>query len=437
MTETPLDLVGIGAGPFNLALAALLDGEPGLQTRFFERSAAFEWHPGMLLSGAKLQTSCLKDLVTAVAPTSPHSFLAYLVAHGRFYQHLTAELDSVDRREFADYLRWVAERVPSVAFGQPVHEVTATAEGFRVHLDSTSVSTRQLCVATGRCPIIPEWMEALPRERAYHNAEYLLRELPADVHRVAVIGGGQSGAEVVLDLLARTDTKLTEIAWLSSRKNFVPLDDTPFTNELFTPAWVETFHALPEHQRDHLLATHHLAGDGISAPTLRELYQTLYRRRHFDVQGANASLLPGREVFAAERMGRQLRLFARNRLTGTHDHKEVDAVIVCTGYRSVLPSCLAPIAAHIARDSYGRPQVGANFRAHWTGPGEGRLYLQNLSEHSHGIAEPQLSLMAWRAGVIANAVLGKQRFPTTTKPELVHWGEQTPDDWTLQRATNY
>ncbi|MGH9158968.1 MAG: carboxypeptidase regulatory-like domain-containing protein, partial [Vicinamibacteraceae bacterium] len=50
---------------------------------FFERSTAFEWHPGMLLPGAKLQTACLKDLVTAVAPTSPHSFLAYLVAHGR------------------------------------------------------------------------------------------------------------------------------------------------------------------------------------------------------------------------------------------------------------------------------------------------------------------------------------------------------------------
>lgn len=435
MTETPLDLVGIGAGPFNLALAALLDGEPGLRARFFERRAAFEWHPGMLLPGAKLQTTCLKDLVTAVAPTSPHSFLAYLVTHGRFYQHLTAEFDSIDRREFADYLRWVAERVPTMAFGHPVREVTATAEGFRVHLDGTQVSTRQLCVATGRRPIIPEWMEALPRERAYHNAEYLLRELPADVRRIAVVGGGQSSAEIVLDLLAKTHTGLTEIAWLSSRTNFAPLDDTPFTNELFTPAWVETFHALPENKRDCLLAAQHLAGDGISPQTLRELYQTLYRRRHFDTQGAYASLLPGREVFAAERVGRRLRLFAHNRLTGTYNHEEVDAVILCTGYRSALPACLAPVAEHIARDSCGRPQVDAHFRAHWTGPGEGRLYLQNLSEHNHGIAEPQLSLMAWRAGVIANAVLGKQRFPSTAKPELVHWGDLAPDQ-TLQRTAN-
>ncbi len=440
MTETPHDLVGIGAGPFNLALAALLDGESKLRARFFERKAVFEWHPGMLLPEAKLQTSCLKDLVTAVAPTSPHSFLAYLVAHGRFYQHLAADFASIDRREFADYLRWVAERLPQVSFGQPVREVTLCSEGFRVHLDATSVSARQLSVATGCAPVLPDWAAQLPRERAYHNSEYLLRTLPTDVHRVAVVGGGQSSAEVILDLLGKTHSKLSEILWLSNRTNFAPLDETPFTNELFTPAWVETFHALPENERNHLLALQHLAGDGISPQTLRELYQVLYRRHHFDAQGARAHLLPGRDVFSVEPSGRQFRLFARNRLTGVCEQQHVDALILCTGYRSALPACLAPIAEHIARDSHGRPQVDAHFQARWTGPGTGRLYLQNLSTHNHGIAEPQLSLMAWRAGVIANAVLGEPRFPTTATPELVHWGEPASEQVlrpSANRAVSY
>ena len=421
MTETPHDLVGIGAGPFNLALAALLDGEPKLRARFFERKAAFEWHPGMLLPEAKLQTSCLKDLVTAVAPTNPHSFLAYLVAHGRFYQHLAADFANIDRREFADYLRWVAERLPRVSFGHTVREVTLSAEGFRVHLDGSRVTARQLCVATGCCPVLPEWAAQLPPERAYHNGEYLSREFPAGVSRVAVVGGGQSSAEVVLDLLSKAHSQITEIVWLSNRMNFVPLDETPFTNELFTPAWVETFHGLPENERDRLNALHRLAGDGISPQTLRDIYQAIYRRRYFEVSGARANLRPSRDVFAAEDSGGSLTLFARNRLTGACEHEKVDAVIFCTGYRSALPACLSPIAEYIARDRHGRPQVDANFRVRWTGPGEGRLYLQNLSAHNHGIAEPQLSLMAWRAGVIANAVLGEQRFPTAATPELVQW----------------
>ena len=44
------------------------------------------------------------------------------------------------------------------------------------------------------------------------------------------------------------------------------------------------------------------------------------------------------------------------------------------------------------------------------------MYAQNLGRVSHGIAEPQLSLMAWRSAVIANDVLGKERFATREAP---------------------
>ena len=99
MTADALDLAGIGIGPFNLSLAAQLDSIPTVSARFFERRREFAWHPGMMLPGVEMQTSILKDLVTATNPTSPWSFLAYLVAHRRFYQFLNAEYEAVPRTE--------------------------------------------------------------------------------------------------------------------------------------------------------------------------------------------------------------------------------------------------------------------------------------------------------------------------------------------------
>lgn len=41
----PLDLLGVGAGPFNLSLAALADGVPGLRTVFHEQRAGLPLAP--------------------------------------------------------------------------------------------------------------------------------------------------------------------------------------------------------------------------------------------------------------------------------------------------------------------------------------------------------------------------------------------------------
>src|ERR1044072_1421654 len=89
------DLVGVGFGPSNLALAIAVaertasgsprpDGHGGrLSARFVERQASFGWHRGMLLEGATMQVSFLKDLVTLRNPSSRYGFLCYLHEPGR------------------------------------------------------------------------------------------------------------------------------------------------------------------------------------------------------------------------------------------------------------------------------------------------------------------------------------------------------------------
>ena len=80
------DLIGIGLGPFNLGLAALCHDIPSLSTAFIEQKDSFDWHPGLLLPGARLQVPFYADLVTLVQPTSRFSWFSFLQASGRMFR---------------------------------------------------------------------------------------------------------------------------------------------------------------------------------------------------------------------------------------------------------------------------------------------------------------------------------------------------------------
>ena len=87
------DIVGVGAGPANLSLAALImsareRGLTSVKSRFFERNPAISWHSGQLFPGTLMQTEFYRDLVTPIDPTSRFSFLNYLKSNGRLDQFL-------------------------------------------------------------------------------------------------------------------------------------------------------------------------------------------------------------------------------------------------------------------------------------------------------------------------------------------------------------
>jgi len=121
--EPPLDLLGVGTGPFNLSLAALADGVPGLRNAFYEQRPAFHWHPGLLIEGATLQVPFLADLVSLVEPTSPWSFLNYIKTRRRLFPFYFAERFHIHRAEYDSYCRWVSEQLPTTHFGHQVDTV--------------------------------------------------------------------------------------------------------------------------------------------------------------------------------------------------------------------------------------------------------------------------------------------------------------------------
>ena len=61
------DLLGVGAGVFNLSLAALL-ADKKINSHFLDKNPSFEWYPGLMFDSAKMQTCCIKDLVSLAEP---------------------------------------------------------------------------------------------------------------------------------------------------------------------------------------------------------------------------------------------------------------------------------------------------------------------------------------------------------------------------------
>lgn len=417
----PYDLAGIGIGPFNLSLAALAAPLSRLRTLFLERRAGFAWHPDQLLPGARLQTSFLKDLVTPVDPTSPYSFLNYVRAKRRFYEFLNADQPAILRAEFADYLAWVAARLPSLRFSAPIETVRLDGRRLRLEGPAGRIETSALVVGTGKQPFLPRWARAAPPERCLHSSATLSAMPDLAGRRVAIVGGGQSGAELFLAIAQGRFGAAAELAWISRRTTFAALDETHFVNEWFTPGFVERFHGLDLPQRQALAPQTKLAGDGISIDTLRAIYGHLYERRHVVGDGHRLLLLPGREVTDLHRDGPELLLEMTGRLDGARERLAADLVVLATGFDWRLPDCLAELGPRLERDPLGRPVMDLSYRLRWDGPPEARLYLQNGAEHSHGIADPQLSLMAWRAATIVNDVLGEEAYDLAEQEPIVRW----------------
>ncbi|HET6501311.1 MAG TPA: hypothetical protein VFG87_11175, partial [Amycolatopsis sp.] len=105
---------------------------------------------------------------------------------------------------------------------------------------------------------------------------------------------------------------------------------------------------------------------------------------------------------------------------GARVRETVDAVVCATGYRHALPELLHGVAERLVLDQ-GRPVVRPDFSLGWTGPERNRIYAQNAARHEFGVADPNLSLLAWRSAEIANSVLGYERFDTSAVSSALEW----------------
>ena len=420
MSET-VDVLAVGCGPFNLGLAALASTVDDVDVLVVDSVDEFRWHPGLLFEEATLQVSFLSDLVTLIDPTHPTSFLAYLADVDRLYPFLVREQFFPTRREYEAYLLWVVGKLDSLRFGTTVDEIAWDDDAQRFDVLVTTGGTQSVIhaahvvVGIGTEPAVPEALASESVE-VVHSSDYLFRR--DDAHAadaVTVIGSGQSGAEIVVDLLEANLDGGPAVTWWTRTPWFAPLDFTKLSLEMTTPAYMDYFHSLPEETRDRVRDGHWQFHKGISTDTLERIHDLLYRRQLHD-DAAPVELRNGVRVDGLDLGGGRITVRGRHLDTDTGLHNVTDLVVAATGYRERAQPFLAPIESRLHRDSQGRRLIAANHSVVADGPLADRLFMVNAEIHAHGVSAPNLDIGAVRNARILNTVADREvyRLPRTT-----------------------
>ncbi|MFJ9263327.1 lysine N(6)-hydroxylase/L-ornithine N(5)-oxygenase family protein [Streptomyces bacillaris] len=407
----PHDFIGIGLGPFNLGLACLTEPIDELNGVFLESKPDFEWHSGMFLEGAHLQTPFMSDLVTMADPTSPYSFLNYLKERGRLYSFYIRENFYPLRTEYNDYCRWAAAKLSSIRFNETVEAVTYD-EGEALYTVTTAAGTtlrsRHLVLGTGTPPYIPEACHGLGWD-FLHNSRYL--EGKAELQKkksITLVGSGQSAAEIYYDLLSEIDTHDYRLNWVTRSPRFFPLEYTKLTLEMTSPEYIDYFHALPEETRYRLETGQKGLFRGIDGELIDAIFDLLYQK---NLPGpVPTRLLTNSALISAryDEEGGAYSLGLRQEEQGKEYELTTEGLILATGYRYEAPAFLDPVQHRLRHDSRGRFDVARNYSIDTTGRG---IFLQNAGVHTHSITSPDLGMGAYRNAYIIGELLGREYYP--------------------------
>jgi lysine N6-hydroxylase len=457
-TDHVHDLLGVGLGPFNLGLAALVDGSEDvpLDTVFLEQKHEFTWHEGMLLRGTTLEVPFLADLVTLADPTNPYSYLNYLRERDRLYEFYFYETFQTPRREYDDYCRWVAENVENTQFARRVVDIESVEEthptaNFRVTaltptneddpaatndpaattaddpaattaddpaatnasddgVNRETYLTRHLAVGVGSRPYVPEEFRGFPDDEVFHTASYRYnRDAILDTDSITVVGSGQSAAEVFQDLLNRQPDNDYRLDWMTRSDGFFPMEYSKLGLQHFTPEYTDYVYDLPQPVKDDLIPNQDLLYKGIDPETSNEIYEALYAHsvgsRDPDVGMIAMTELQDITQTAEGRY----RLDCEQWQAETAFSFETDTVILGTGYHRPTPSFLSSLEPQIERDEHGRLAVQREYTLETDFSGE--VFVQNAEVHTHGVGAPDLGLGTYRNAVILDRLLADSPYP--------------------------
>ncbi|GAA1407883.1 MULTISPECIES: lysine N(6)-hydroxylase/L-ornithine N(5)-oxygenase family protein [Oerskovia] len=423
------DVIGIGFGPANLALAIALEEEGyGLDVRFLESSAGPSWQSAMMLDGSDIQNHPVRDLVSLRNPRSRYSFINFLFENGRLLEHLNVPMEFPLRKEYAQYVTWAARLLGGqVDYGVHVTGVALgkDAEGESYYEVTTSTGevlrARALVIGTGRSPFVPAPFDEVDSPRVFHLTRYLpaLQEMEALGARqdggrtpraVVVVGGSQSAVELTLDLSRRYPT--AQVTNLARSLTLRQKDTSPFSEEGYFPHFTDYYYRATRERKNAIDAfmrpTNYSSADG---DVLRELYRLMYEQR---IDGDQRVRVRGsRQVRSLEVGEDGVRLSVDELNTGAHEELEADFVVLATGFRDLgpashqerVPALVRHIADDFVFDDHGYLVVGTDYEVRPADVTTPALFLNGLCESSHGIGDAgSFSLLSLRAKIIADSL---------------------------------
>ncbi|KAG5996011.1 hypothetical protein E4U54_002687 [Claviceps lovelessii] len=467
--DAEYDLICVGFGPASLSVAvamhdALASGKKILadgsspKVLFIEKQSRFAWHSGMLLPGAKMQISFIKDLATLRNPRSEFTFLNYLHRHNRLVDFTNLSTFLPARVEYEDYLRWCSSFFTRlVQFGQQVVSVSPndTSRGavrsFSVRSEEIATGKihtyrgRHVLIATGGQPSLPK---TFPHKhpRVIHSSQYanVIHQIIPKAStpcRVVVVGAGQSAAEIFNNVASRYPNSKTH---LLMRQEFLrPSDDSPFVNCVFNPEYIDSMFPKSAKYRHNLLSEARATNYGVVRLELIEaLYERMYdQRREIGVDETKwpHRIMGGKQIISMESHGEVMQLRVRNiyedDIDGFVDASqdeiiEADLVIAATGYRrdlhvgmlkdawDLLPKT-TPGDVEFSKGISGwnvdteqgerKIAVGRDYKVKFA-PGavaeDAGVWLQGCCEGTHGLSDTLLSVLATRSGEMVENIFG-------------------------------
>ncbi|MGX1195965.1 lysine N(6)-hydroxylase/L-ornithine N(5)-oxygenase family protein [Metabacillus sp. SLBN-84] len=413
------DIIGIGLGPSNLGLAALLKENTDSQALFFEEKETFSWHPGLLLEEATLQVPFMADLVTMANPKSEYTFLNYLKETGKLYLFFSYNEFTIPRMEYNAYLSWVARQLDNIQFCSKVVNVELDEEGYIVIVYNSITKTekeyysKHVVLGTGHKPSVPVTIDSEWRERIFPALGYSFkREEILTLDLITVVGSGQSAAEIFLDLLDQQQNHSFAVEWITRSPALRELETTKFRLEMFTPAYVEYFEELPLEKRQKGLSYFYQLRNGINPKTLDDIYRKLYHR----------SLCPN-DLQASIRLHTELSSIEEGfKLNVKHLEEEksfsiqTDAVILATGVKPNIPEWFHNNFAHLIEwDSDEHFKVGRNYNLSFKKNNPNHFFALTDLDQSHGTASTNLKLSVFRNQLIINTLVGFELFKIEDK----------------------
>jgi len=417
MLELIYDIIGIGIGPFNLGLAALLDEVVELQCIFFDAKESFDWHPGLMIDGARMQVPFYADFVTLANPCSKFSYLNFLKAKKRLFRFAIHEKYFPTRKEYNEYCLWVVSQLHNLQFGKTCvgifYSHKRSCYGIQVKDNRTGKTecfwARHIIIGTGTVPSIPEAAN-IKHPLLFHSSQYLDKkgELLAQ-DSVVIVGSGQSAAEIFNDLMS-TVPKGTKLSWFTRSKRFSPMDYSKFALEMASPDYIDHFYRLGKDQKRATLAGQDNLFKGINFSLIDEIYDKLFERSLGENVCINDfGLFANSELVNISKLESFILEF-RNPETNISFQHETSAVILATGYKNIVPEFLKGIEDLILWNENNFYDVQKDYSI----TKDKTIFAQNADLFSHGFNSADLGLGPYRNAIIINTILGKEHFSMET-----------------------
>ena len=171
------DVIGIGFGPANIAVAcAMEENNFNHDVIFLEAKKEALWQENMLFDESDIQNHPLRDLVTPRNPRSKYSFTNFLFEQNRLYEFLNTGMTFPYREEFSQYISWVASYFDNIVrYNTRIQGIKLLEDETYEVIDTNGniYFTQSIIFAPGRTPNIPKEFQNIQSNKVIFLSQYL------------------------------------------------------------------------------------------------------------------------------------------------------------------------------------------------------------------------------------------------------------------------